>query len=277
MTEHEAVPLWMATDASRYGGKAAALARAIERGLPVPGGFALDYETVRHVRVFADLAPRKALAATIAARMPAELAVRSSAVGEDGLDASFAGQHHTCLNVKGVEQLLTAFAEVEASGHMQSVQAYRRRMGLPNEVRMGIVVQRFVPADIAGVMFTCNPATGTTNGTFVIEAARGLGDAIAQGLTLGDTAHITSEGLAISNEVGKQTTDVRPDPRGGVTERTVVAHDEPLLSAMNLIDLATLGRKCQALFGEALDIEWAMHDCALHLLQVRSAKPLFSR
>ena len=97
------------------------------------------------------------------------VAVRSSGVGEDSTSASFAGQHATVLDVRSRVALAEAIRNVWASGRNAGVLGYRERLGLAGEPRMGIVVQRLVASDRAGVLFTRNPMTGADE--CVVEAA----------------------------------------------------------------------------------------------------------
>ena len=159
-------PLVHALDAGQFGGKAASLARSLTAGLPVPPGFALGTtlvealfdghpEALTHLRVeFTNLA--------------GPCAVRSSAIGEDSEDASFAGQHVTLLNVRREDHLVDAVLMVRESAHTESARAYRRTLGVDEAPRVGVVVQRMIEPDCAGVLFTKNPLNGSDER--VIEA-----------------------------------------------------------------------------------------------------------
>ena len=97
------------------------------------------------------------------------LAVRSSAVDEDGADASFAGQHLTLLNVPSVDDVPSAVREIWWSANSDSAITYRQRVGLFTRPSVGVVVQSLLDPDVAGVMFTQNPVTGADER--LIEAA----------------------------------------------------------------------------------------------------------
>lgn len=151
----DCVPLREALDEKLYGGKCASLARALQAGLPAPDGYALSVALVARIAnsstadfpqitaLFADLAPA--------------LAVRSSAVGEDSNDASFAGQHLSVLNVMRADAMLDAIRSVHASAHTPAALAYRARMRVPGEPVIAVVLQRQISSEVAGVMFTRNP------------------------------------------------------------------------------------------------------------------------
>jgi pyruvate,water dikinase len=171
-------------DATAYGGKAAHLSMALRAGLPVPEGFALTWE---EVDVIATGVPggEEALSADLVDLADVPPAVRSSAVGEDSRRASFAGQHLTVLNVVGDDAVLAAIQRVWQSGRDEAALAYRRRMGIAGDPRIGVVVQRMVAPDVAGVLFTCDPVSGTPD-RWVIEASWGLGEAAVAGLVCPD-------------------------------------------------------------------------------------------
>ena len=98
-------------------------------------------------------------------------AVRSSAVDEDGADASFAGQHVTLLNVPTVDALPPALGEIWWSANSDSAISYRKRVGLFTRPSVAVVVQKLLDPDTAGVMFTRNPVTGADER--MIEASSG--------------------------------------------------------------------------------------------------------
>ena len=263
-----AAPLAEVDDAALFGGKAAQLGASLRAGLPVPGGFALSHELVEavargHAAALADV---RALGA--AERGP--LAVRSSGVGEDGAEQSFAGQHASVLNVVGVEALCAAVTAVHASGSTESARAYRRRMGVSGEARVGVVVQRLVDAACAGVMFTRDPLSGAD--VRVIEASWGLGEAVVQGLVTPDRVRLARAGRALERAVGHKDLAVQRGPDGGVREVELDPERAaaPCLDDAMIAALGALATRCEAVFGDGLDVEWAFADGALHLLQVRA-------
>src|SRR5262249_19026457 len=151
----------------RFGGKAVSLGRSLRDGLPVPEGFGLDVDAVDEIA-------RSGEATTEACEellliLGGRVAVRSSAVGEDARDASFAGQPTTILNATTADALIHAIGQVHQSAHTASALAYRERMNITGPPRIAVVVQRLIDADRAGVLFTRNPTTGARER--LIEAA----------------------------------------------------------------------------------------------------------
>jgi pyruvate,water dikinase len=263
-----AIPLADARDERAFGGKAVQLGAAIRAGLPVPEGFALDAELVEAVGR-GDQAARAQLAA-ISARLTGPLAVRSSAVGEDSAVASFAGQHATFLNVSGVQAVIEAVEAVWRSASSQSALAYRRRVGAEGPVRMGVVVQQLVAADVAGVLFTRDPVTSADE--LVIEASWGLGEAIVQGLVVPDLYRVARTGEVLARRGGSKEMAVRLLPHGDTAREPVEPElvEKLCLADAELRALFELAARCDDVFGSGPhDIEWAFEAGALYLLQRR--------
>lgn len=262
------VPLASALDERAYGGKALQLGAAIRAGLPVPEGFALD-------TAFVDAVASEELGALtelekICAQLPGYVAVRSSAIGEDSAGASFAGQHATVLNAFGLDAVFEGIVKVRQSAHTDSAKAYRTRVGANPAARMGVVIQTLVAADVAGVLFTCNPVTGEAE--LVIEASWGLGEAVVQGLVIPDSYRMNREGGLIESRVGHKTVRVQLLEAGG-TSMDPVREDlveQACLNAQKLAELHDLAVRCDAVFGAAPhDIEWAFAQDELYLVQRR--------
>jgi len=261
------VPLADAAEESAFGGKAVSLGAAIRAGLPVPPGVALGTVMVDRV-ADGDVAAIEAVLSS--PHIPDErLAVRSSAVGEDSADASFAGQHATKLNVRK-PNVREAVQVVWASARTDAALAYRTRKGLPAHPKIAVVVQLLVEPVAAGVLFTRNPISGADER--MIEASWGLGEAVVSGIVVPDRATLNPQGIVVDFVVGDKDVKIWYDEDDGTSEtpvdeglRSVPCVDESHLEALN--DLAN---RCQRVWGPALDIEWALGgDGNIYLLQCR--------
>lgn len=196
--------------------------------------------------------------------------MRSSAVGEDSATASFAGQHATFLNVHGVEAATDAVEAVWRSASSPSALAYRGRVGAGGPVLAGVAIQKLVAADVAGVMFTCNPISGADE--IMVEAAWGLGEAIVQGLVIPDRYRIGRDGGVLERTPGFKTLAVRQQVGGGTRHAPVEGElvEQLCRAEAELRALHELTDLCDDVFGsEPHDIEWAFEAGALHLLQRR--------
>lgn len=262
------VPLAEARETSLFGSKAVGLGEAIRDGLPVPPGVALSGDVVDAVAG----RDEATLAAVVAAVRPlgGPLAVRSSAVDEDGAEASFAGQHVTLLGVPGVEEVPAALGEVWWSANSDSAITYRQRVGLFTRPSVGVVVQRLLNPASAGVMFTQNPVTGEDE--FMIEASWGLGEAVVAARVIPDNFRVARSGEVLARAPGRKDVAIRLQERGGTAEEPVAPElvEGLCLDDGALAELAALAARCEQVYGPGRDIEWAIADGTLYLLQCRA-------
>jgi hypothetical protein len=265
---NEVVPLAEASETSVFGSKAVGLGDAIRDGLQVPPGIALSGPVVEAVA--SDDEQVIAEVAAAVAKLPAPLAVRSSAVDEDGKDASFAGQHLTLLNVPSSDEVPSALREIWWSANSDSAITYRQRVGLFTRPSVGVVIQSLLDPDVAGVMFTENPVTGADER--VIEASWGLGEAVVAGLVIPDTFRVDRSGAVLERTPGLKRTAIRSLPTGGTVQEDVPAHLTEALSLDDgqLEELNQLALRCEEVYGKARDIEWAFAGGTLYLLQCRA-------
>lgn len=258
-------PLETAVDEATFGGKAAQLAAALVAGLPVPGGFALGWETVRAM-VLGELDAVPVLAGLALGPW----AVRSSAIGEDSAGASFAGTHLSVLGVVGTSAVRYAVHRVHESAHDPSAIAYRQQHGLDPAPRMAVVLQEMVASDVAGVLFTRHPVTGAQER--LIEASWGLGEVVVSGQVTPDQFRMSPDGAPIDCTTGEKDIALRLGPDGRVEEHDVHPDlvEAPCLDSHQLQALHRLASACDAVFGVPdHDIEFAFAGDRLFLLQRR--------
>jgi pyruvate,water dikinase len=262
------VALIEARDESIFGSKAVGLGEAAREGLPLPPGIALSGDLVEAV------ASREETAIEEVARhvrdLPVPFAVRSSAVDEDGADASFAGQHLTLLNVPSCDALNDAVREIWWSANSDSAITYRQRVGLFRRPSVGVVVQSLLDPDSAGVMFTQNPITGDDER--MIEASWGLGEAVVSGLVIPDHFRVSRTGEVLERTPGLKRIRIRSLPEGGTHEEEVPAEltEALCLDDEQLAQLNALASRCEEVYGPARDIEFAFAGGELYLLQCRA-------
>jgi pyruvate,water dikinase len=264
----DVVPLAEASDTSVFGSKAVGLGDAIRDGLPVPPGVALSGPVVEAV-ASEDARVIEQVAAAIR-DLPTPLAVRSSAVDEDGKDASFAGQHLTLLNVPSAAEVPSALRDIWWSANSDSAITYRQHVGLFTRPSIGVVIQSLLDPEVAGVMFTENPVTGADER--VIEASWGLGEAVVAGLVIPDTYRVDRSGQVLERTPGLKRTAIRCLPDGGTFEEKVPAAltEQLSLDDAQLEQMSRLALRCEEVYGRARDIEWAFADGTLYLLQCRA-------
>ncbi len=214
----------------------------------------------------------------LSAGSPIPVSVRSSATAEDLPEASFAGQQETFLNVIGIEALLTAIQGCFASLWTDRATRYRSSLGMaPGSVRLAIVVQRMVEAEVAGVLFTANPLTGKRREA-VIDANPGLGEAVVSGATNPDHFVVrTTTGEMVERRLGDKQVLIQAAGGGGTQQIEADASSaHACLSDEQIHTLTALGARVEALYGTPQDIEWAIDASGqVFLLQARPITTLF--
>ncbi len=199
------------------------------------------------------------------------VAVRSSATAEDLPTASFAGQQDTFLNIQGKAALLDAVKTCWASLWTARALAYRLRQGIdPNAVSLAVVVQQLVRADTAGILFTANPMNGARD-QVMINATWGLGEAIVGGQVTPDTIVVDKSSFEIlAQEVAAKTVMTVQSAKG--TEEVAVPaakQKEAVLAGKTAVSLAKLGTQIEAHYNMPMDIEWAITNGEISILQAR--------
>jgi pyruvate,water dikinase len=297
------------------GGKGASLVALNRHGFPVPPGFVIAAEGYQRFVVANDLAPEiERLLATPDLRLPAVcreavlplverleratlppdlaaevgaahadlrrrgggvVAVRSSALSEDGAGASSAGLYDTYLNLRTPAAVLDAVRRCYASLWTRRAVQYRAVKGLDGRAEaMAVVVMALVPAETAGVAFTANPVTGDRD-QIVINASWGLGEAVVSGRVTPDTFVLDKRTLAvIARQVFPKEIEVVPDPAGasGTVQRAVGA-DRASRATLDDECLQAIGEICRRIescFAGPMDVEWAISQgSSFYVLQAR--------
>jgi pyruvate, water dikinase len=282
------------------GGKGASLARMAGLGLPVPPGFVVPADALATSLPDGGAELREVLAggsspdttgrarALVLAAEPVgdllkamtaaytalgddpPVAVRSSARAEDSETASYAGQQETYLHVRGPDEVVRRVRDCWASFFSERALFYRARKGSLGDLGIAVVVQRMVAADVAGVLFTCDPVQQRPD-RMVVEAVFGLGEAAVSGQVTPDHFVIARDGEVKKRRIAVQPFAVVGAPAGGTAERQLSADEggAPTLDESRLRALARLGDDLERRLGAPQDIEWAVADGELYVLQAR--------
>ena len=244
-------------DVQLAGGKAARLSELRRRDLPVPDGFVvttaayaafIEAHALGPASSVEDVTARwlpdaftQDIDAALEALGPGPYAVRSSGVGEDSAQASWAGQFETVLDVEGADAVRAAIVRCFASAFADRVKSYGHEARVPT---MAVLVQRMVQADAAGVAFTADPVTGD-RGVTLVSAVRGLGESLVSGERSAEEWEVRGETV-----VRKRSSD-------------------DVLEAGEVRDVAALAARVAASYGAPQDIEWATSSGRTFLLQAR--------
>jgi pyruvate,water dikinase len=198
------------------------------------------------------------------------VAVRSSATAEDTASTSFAGMNETFTNVSGADAVVDRVVECWASLWSPRVVAYRATRGLADEPAIAVVVQRMVDAHTSGVMFTADPATGDRD-HLVIEAAYGLGEVVVGGQVEPDSYVLDKDGRVLHEHIGTKATRIVRGADGHDQRVDVPAGDQarPALDGAALTTLAELAGQIERHYGTPQDVEFAIDDRRIWIVQSR--------
>ena len=294
------------------GGKGANLGEMTAAGINVPKGFVITADAYReflkenHIDEFiahglkqahTDEHTLSAVAAEFrekitAGHFPAELekeirakyaelgeskrvAVRSSATAEDLPDASFAGQQETYLNVQGINDVLLQIRNCYASLWGERAVSYRLNQGYDQSaVAIAVVIQKMVESEKAGVLFTVNPVTYNKD-EMQINASYGLGESVVSGRVTADSYIVNKNGAIREVSIGsKETQIVYADKH---TKEEPVSPEKRAARALNDTEIAGLvqaGLKIEKHYGMPMDIEWAIQNNEIYIVQARAITAL---
>ena len=294
-------------DVKFVGGKAANLGEMIESHFPVPGGFAITASAYRlfikqnsldkkiaHLLGTINFHNPDSLAQVsrhikrivIASEIPQEVvngifdeyeklgsnvfvAVRSSAIGEDSKDASFAGQNETFLDIQGEAHLAEKVREAWASLFDARSIFYRHEKHISQEkIAIALVVQKMVNSEASGITFTVDPITGDKN-KIIVEAIYGLGEYIVGGKVTPDHYEVSKKGFDIlSKQISDQQIMLAKN-KGKDEEKKVVEGDKQKITDTDIVDIAKIATLIEKHYYFPQDIEWAKEDGKIYIVQTR--------
>ncbi|NLE79628.1 MAG: phosphoenolpyruvate synthase [Rhodococcus sp.] len=216
-----------------------------------------------------DAALADAVAAVLIGRGP--VAVRSSAVGEDGADRSYAGIYESYLYLTDHGQVLDAVKRCWASAFSPRALHYRTENSDPAAVpEVAVIIQDMIDGDVSGVLFTVDPVSGSTDQALV-SACWGLGEGVVNGACAVDEFTVKHDGTEVSARVADKDIEfVRVDD-GGVEERDIPADRREVrcLEPEQVRTLVREGVRIASALGGPQDIEWTFRDGQLIVLQTR--------
>lgn len=260
-------------DAASVGGKAASLSQLATR-FAVPPGFAVAAMAANRPippALIGEIVIAYETLATRAGTADLAVAVRSSAVDEDGTDSSFAGQHATFLNIHGAAAVVSAVERCARSALSTEAAAYRTQRGLAlDDVRIAVLVQQLIHADVSAVAFSANPITGDRD-EVMITSNWGLGESVVGGTATPDTFIVRKDSHAVTMRAVATKTVMTARTSGGTADVETPPHlrDASSLTDAQLAAIARLATELDAHTGAPVDIECAIAGDALYLLQCR--------
>lgn len=268
-------------DAALVGGKAANLSRLARQYQRVPDGFCIPANVMDEVHPL-DLRDEiiAATSALMACHSLQELvvAVRSSAVDEDGATASFAGQNETYLNIVGADAIIQAVTLCWESARSERAMDYRRHQGLAlAHPQLAVLVQQLVAADVAAVAFSANPITGNSD-EIMIDASWGLGESIVGGTVTPDTFIVRKADWSVTSQTIADKQRMTVSAPGGTREVDVprFLRQAACLNEEQVVEIAALALNLEKAMERPVDVECAYAGGILYLLQCRPITTLKS-
>src|SRR5438067_732518 len=206
-------------------------------------------------------------------------AVRSSATAEDLPTASFAGQQDTYLNIVGKEAILKHISKCWASLFTERAITYRVQNGFDHrKVALGVVVQKMVFPQAAGILFTADPVTSNRK-VLSIDAGFGLGEAMVSGLVNADIYKVRNgrDGKVIDKKISTKKLAIYALEDGGTKEQEIEPEmqNRQALTDEQILELGRIGRKIEEHFGHPQDIEWCLAEDTFYVVQSRPITTLF--
>ena len=279
---------------TEIGSKALHLSHLYEQGVQIPTGFVIKAQTlVEFMTTYQfDWQDAGFLEAFLAAPLPINMAeeiiaayqqlkyetgdealsvaVRSSSSAEDLEDASFAGQYDTILHVRTEQEVLQAVKQCWASVFSEHARDYATQKNISlADFPMSVFVQQMVFADVSGVIFSMNPVTENRD-ELIINASYGLGEGIVSGLVTPDTFIVHKHTKAIDKDLGFKEMKLIAQSEGIIeVETTTEEQNMYSLEDAMILEIEAITEKLEAFYSFAVDIEFAVKDNELFILQSR--------
>jgi len=300
-------------DVMLVGGKGANLGEMTRAGINVPGGFVVTSDSYRYFlkengldeifreeiinasndegkiiecakrfrKLIVEAALPDSIKNTVSEKyneigIEKRVAVRSSATAEDLPDASFAGQQETYLNVIGIENVYEQIKNCYASLWGNRAVIYRKNQGYDQEsVALAVVIQEMIESEMAGVLFTVNPITNDDN-EMQINASYGLGESVVSGRVTADSYVCTKDGCIKNTQIGSKETEIIYDGNGGNKEQTVSdeRRKNQAITDEQIVRLCKAGQTIEKHYRMPMDIEWAILNNEIYILQARAITTL---
>ncbi|MCH7738093.1 MAG: PEP/pyruvate-binding domain-containing protein [Chloroflexi bacterium] len=199
------------------------------------------------------------------------VAVRSSALDEDGQGTSFAGQYDTYLNIQGPEAISESIVKCWDSVGGERMAAYRKEHNLPAEsLGVAVLVQQLIAAEVSGVVFSANPVSGNRD-EVMINATWGLGESLVSGKVTPDTWIMNRSDCAIKDRFIGEKVLMTVLEEGGTTEVRVprAQREAATLDDEKTREITNLALDLETEMGWPVDLEFAYYADNLYLLQCR--------
>lgn len=255
-------------ESALVGGKAGALAQLYQNGFSVPNGFIVTTDFFDRFFKENDLSmsDEEIIQRYIdTCGLKGTFAVRSSASVEDSSEQSFAGQFDTFLGVKRSD-VPEAIKKCWQSLHNARARTYTHSQN--NIGKMAVLIQEMISPKVSGVAFSINPVTGDSNCT-VIEAVLGSNELLVSGIVTPDCYMVNKDLEIIDKKTVLQKEVQMIDVKNGNIRRLSICDEQQKLSDCQIVNVARMVNSVERFFNKPVDVEWAIDDNGLYILQSR--------
>ena len=209
------------------------------------------------------------------------VAIRSSAIGEDDVKTSFAGQMDSFLFISEEKSYIDSIKKCWASVFSERALTYRHISKLPlANIKIAVIVQKMIFGDVSGVMFTANPMNNKLD-EIVINSTYGIGEGIVSGELDTDIFCINKENNEISEQLTEKTHEIVFNEKNnqGTAKKALAKQkmNKSSISKNQIKKLAEIGKRIQELYGAPQDIEWTIKSNKIYILQTRPITTLITK
>lgn len=200
------------------------------------------------------------------------VAVRSSGIGEDSSNASFAGIHSSFLFQKGFDAIFESIKQCRLSCFSERAIEYRKQQRLSlDEIHTGVVIQKMVHSEISGVAFSRDPLSLNGKDQVVVNSVWGIGEGLVNGEIEGDLFHISRKSLEVHSQVATKEKIFVRGVSGGLDKVDLPEEKQkaPSLTQKQAKEVAKTVIQLETLYGKPQDFEWAFVNEVLYCLQTR--------
>ena len=259
------------------GGKGANLGEILRANINVPNGFIITTNTYKKFKDGSFPEDIQNLIKEKYRRLGenTRVAVRSSATAEDLPNASFAGLQETFLNVQGIENLLDRIKDCYASLWSDRAVSYRKDKGFDdNLVSIAVIIQEMIESEKAGILFTVNPLNQKEN-EMQINASYGLGESIVSGRVSADNYIVDKKGSILEKTIeNKKVQTIFGEKETIEVPIDIDKRNQSTLNDKEILELVKCGLQIEKHYGIPMDIEWAIKDNTVYILQARAITTL---
>lgn len=253
------------------GGKAAHLAELTQMGFNVPPWICISSAAFLNLESedFRQAMKRELEQSGL---LNSYVAVRSSGIGEDSSNCSFAGVHSSYLFQKGFEEILESIKKCRLSCFSERAIHYRKQQGLSlDDIQTGVVIQKMVHSEVSGVAFSRDPVSLNRVDQVVVNSVWGIGEGLVNGEIEGDLFSIHRKSFDLHSKIATKENSFIQGPSGDLHKISLPKEkqNQPSLTHAEAQEVARTVMQLEEYYRKPQDFEWAFAEGKLYCLQTR--------